>query len=202
MDRKEIKERAKQIYKENLGEFWSGYGITLIISIILNIILEVFFKEGSVIYTTLFIISNFFCATLSVGFYSYLLKIVRKEEYNISDIFKYVGKVIPIIAITLLMTIACLAGCVLLVIPGIILYIGFSFVFMLYVDDSTKQPMDYLFDSWDLLKGYKWDYFVFILSFIGWILLTGVTCGIAGIWVIPYYSVSIALYYDELKKLK
>ena len=46
------------------------------------------------------------------------------------------------------------------------------------------------------------DYFVFELSFFGWILLGLVTFGIAYIWVVPYMEVDNVMYYEELKKLK
>ena len=52
------------------------------------------------------------------------------------------------------------------------------------------------------MQGYKWDYFIFGLSFIGWILLIGFTFGIAMIWVMPFILIAQTLYYEELKKLK
>jgi uncharacterized membrane protein len=53
-----------------------------------------------------------------------------------------------------------------------------------------------------MMDGYKWDYFVFNLSFIGCIILSIMTIGILAIYTIPYMTVSKALYYEELKKLK
>ena len=47
-------------------------------------------------------------------------------------------------------------------------------------------------------KCYKWGYFTFELSFIGWILLIGFTFGIAMIWVMPFILIAQTLYYDEL----
>ena len=51
------------------------------------------------------------------------------------------------------------------------------------------------------MNGYKWDYFVFQLSFIGWILLGVITAGIAYIFICPYINVATVLYYEELKKV-
>jgi uncharacterized membrane protein len=62
--------------------------------------------------------------------------------------------------------------------------------------------MEYLSKSRELMKGYKWDYFVFNLSFIGWILLSIITFGILFVYVIPYISIADTIYYDELKKIK
>ena len=52
-----------------------------------------------------------------------------------------------------------------------------------------------------MMNGHKWNAFVLDLSFIGWFLLTIITCGIVGIlWTNPYYSNTNAALYLELKK--
>ncbi len=48
------------------------------------------------------------------------------------------------------------------------------------------------------MDGHKWEYFVMILSFIGWGLVVLITFGIAAIWVQPYYTLSFANFYNEL----
>ena len=42
--------------------------------------------------------------------------------------------------------------------------------------------------------------FVFILSFIGWIILSPFTLFLLFIWLVPYMSVADAIYYDKLKE--
>lgn len=53
--------------------------------------------------------------------------------------------------------------------------------------------------SWSMMKGYKWNYLVFTLSFLGWILLSPFTLFILLIWLVPYMEVAIILYYEKLK---
>ena len=53
--------------------------------------------------------------------------------------------------------------------------------------------------SKEMMDGHKWEYFVLILSFIGWILLCVFIIPI--IWVIPYIQTTQVMYYEELKKL-
>ena len=55
--------------------------------------------------------------------------------------------------------------------------------------------------SKEMMLGYKNDYFLFMLSFTGWILFSILTLGIGLIYVIPYITVCQALYYEELKKI-
>lgn len=202
MNRVEIKERAKIFSKEHLKDFWAGYGILIAISFLLSFGIELLFDKTSTLYAVLTFVASCFTMTLSVGFYSYLLKMVRNEEYSRNDLFAFVGKVLPIVAISLLTTIFTMLWSILFIIPGIIAALSYSMVYMLYAEDQSSTAMDYLDQSKELMRGYKWNYFVFGLSFLGWILLSVLTFGILLIWVLPYYTVAEVMYYDELKTLK
>lgn len=200
MNRVEIKEKAKIIIKENFQSFWKGYGIILAISILLSLGIELLFNSESMIYNVLTLVASCFTMTLSVGFYAYVLKMIRQEKFDREDIFSYIGKVLPIVVISLLTLIFTLLWSILFIIPGIIVAISYSFAYLVYVDNNELSPMECLEESKKLLDGYKLDYFVFVLSFIGWMILSLLIVPL--IYVIPYYTVAEILYYDELKKLK
>ncbi|HAN10427.1 MAG TPA: hypothetical protein DCP90_07420 [Clostridiales bacterium] len=51
-----------------------------------------------------------------------------------------------------------------------------------------------------MMKGQKTRFLLFNLSFIGWILLSGVTFGIALIWVLPYIQVAQVLFYEGINE--
>lgn len=51
-----------------------------------------------------------------------------------------------------------------------------------------------------MMKGSKWEYFVLMLSFLGWDLLTGRTLCVGSLWLKPYKHATYANYYLELKK--
>ena len=72
----------------------------------------------------------------------------------------------------------------------------------LIVIDTDLGPVESIKKSWEMMKGYKWNYFVFILSFLGWILLTPFTLGLLFIWLIPYMTVAEIIYYERLKEKK
>lgn len=202
MNRLEIKEKAKEIVKENLKDFWKGYLVVLAISFLCSFGIELLVNDGTFLYSVLTILVSFFTMTLSVGLYSYVIKMVRKEEFSREDIFKYVGEVLPIATISLLVVIFTLLLGLLFIIPGIMAALAFSMVFLIYVDSEKCLPMEYLLKSKEMMQGYKWDYFVFVLSFVGWILFSIVTLGLGLIFVIPYITISEVLYYEELKKIK
>ena len=77
----------------------------------------------------------------------------------------------------------------------------YSFVVYLVIDTKTKGQ-DALKISREMMQGYKWNYFVFGLSFLGWILLVPFTLGILLIWLYPYMTVATAIYYERLKGTK
>ena len=54
-------------------------------------------------------------------------------------------------------------------------------------------------ESKRLMSGKIWEYFVLELSFILWLLLVSVTCGIAILYVGPYMQITMAGYYLSLK---
>lgn len=81
------------------------------------------------------------------------------------------------------------------------LYFDYNLSYYVAVDNSANDLVakDCLQTCKAMMKGHKMDFFVLSLSFIGWFLLTGITFGIAGIYVIPYYQLTIANFYNEIK---
>ena len=49
------------------------------------------------------------------------------------------------------------------------------------------------------MYGYKWEFFVLQLSFIGWFLLAGLTLGRGSLWINPYKKVKETNFYLKLK---
>ena len=56
-------------------------------------------------------------------------------------------------------------------------------------------------ESQRYMKGYKWQLFCLDFSFIGWILLGALCCGIGTLWVTPYQQAARANFYENLKAL-
>ncbi|CAI2551746.1 hypothetical protein AKUH1B302M_00600 [Apilactobacillus kunkeei] len=51
-----------------------------------------------------------------------------------------------------------------------------------------------------MMYGYKSDMFVLQLSFIGWNILVAITYGIVGLYVYPYYYITLAKFYEFVKE--
>lgn len=88
----------------------------------------------------------------------------------------------------------------LFIIPGIIKEISYSMSYYIAIDNPNLSPMDTITESQKIMDGHKMDYFILMLSFIPWILLVGITFGIAAIYVIPYIETTTANFYNIVKR--
>ena len=200
MDFKEIKSKAKEKINGKLWDVWKPAIIIGFISMIISVIATSIFGNGS---TTAELVTALFSILLipaEVGYISYMLKFVRGEEYDINELKTYYGQIGILIIINILVYIFVLLGFICLIIPGIILSFAYTMVFYVFIDNPGLNAKDYLNLSKDLMNGHKFNYFVFCLSFIGWILLCGLIIPI--IWVVPYITTAQTIYYEKLKELK
>ena len=88
----------------------------------------------------------------------------------------------------------------LLIIPGVIKLISYSQTYYVLKDNPELGFNAAIERSMDMMNGHKMQYFRLSLSFIGWILLSMLTCGILFLWVLPYISATHAHYYEYVKE--
>lgn len=208
MDRTEIKELAK---KKIAGNKWNILWPLLIISVISSILSSFFgpnidlaqvqetgqlnMSFGSSLGS---LAVSIVMGVITAGYMKYILNFVRTDKFNTEDIINTIkAKWIDLLIAIALSSIIIAVCSMLLVVPGIIASLGLAMVVFLVIDKDVKGQ-DSLKASWDMMKGHKWEYFVFILSFIGWILLVPFTLGILLIWLVPYMTVARTIYYDRL----
>ena len=204
MDRVAIKEEAKKIIRGNKWNFWKAsivlglisFGIGFVIGLILTIAgcsQEMVSGVGSGV-------ASLILLPTTVGLYAYILKMARGEEFSLNDLKAYYPFYLKILLIDILVAVLVVLASILLIIPGIILSIAYTMVYFCFVDNTELTAKDTLTKSRTMMKGFKLDYFIFNLSFIGWLILVPFTLGILAIWLAPYMSVAQALYYDKLSK--
>ena len=91
-------------------------------------------------------------------------------------------------------------GFFLLIVPGVILTYSYRLVPYILAENPEISGMDALKMSADMMRGQKWNTFVLDLSFIGWMLLTIITCGIVGIFYVdPYMHATDAELYKAIR---
>ncbi len=83
----------------------------------------------------------------------------------------------------------------LFIIPGIIKTFAYALSYYVKIDHPEYTWQQCLKESERLMKGYKFSYFVLMLSFIGWYIVGAFALGIGGLWVYPYQYCTEANFY-------
>lgn len=199
MNWSEIKEKAKNISHNNMWNIWKPTLVIACISFIVELLIGIIFKDSSIgsMFSSLLTI---ILLPMQIGIIRYVLEIVRGNEANMDYLKEYYNKILVIIVISILVGIFTSLGLILFIIPGIIIALSYSMVYYVFAENKEITATGVLKRSKDLMNGYKMDYFLFCLSFVGWILLGILTFGILYIWLFPYIITAQAVYYDELSK--
>ena len=217
MNRAEIKHLAKEKIR---GNKWNLLWPLLVISVISSILtsfvgpkynfdltnvenMETFeIVKITPLESCLTFVIGILIAVITAGYLKYVLNFVRTGKFNTDDILNTVkAKWLDLLIANILVGIIVAVGSILFVIPGIIAALALAMVDFIIIDKDVKGA-DSLKASNELMKGHKWEFFVFMLSFIGWYILVPFTLGILLIWLVPYVQVATVLYYDNLKPKK
>ena len=87
----------------------------------------------------------------------------------------------------------------LLIVPGIVKMYGYSMTMYVLADHPEMSATDAIAESQRIMQGNKWRLFCLDLSFIGWLLLCGLTLGILTFWVAPYMETARAEFYESVR---
>ncbi len=221
MNRVEIKSRAKEMIR---GNKWYILKPALIIALVTasllilafmvdkslgltsEEIIELFdqpfvYEKGGIISSIVGVIVSLYFTAFTIGYAKYILSFVRGTKLPTSEIFKFANQnILKAFLVNLVVSLIITGGFILLIIPGIIASIGFIFYQEVCADAIQMPTMDIVHRAWNITKGHKMFIFLFILSFIGWMVLAACTLGLLYIWLFPYMTVSFTLVYEELRK--
>ena len=88
----------------------------------------------------------------------------------------------------------------LFVIPGIVKAYEYQMIPYLLAENPQMTKEQAFAESKRMMDGQKWNAFVLDLSFIGWDILSAMTCGILGIFYVqPYMDATHAALYETLR---
>lgn len=135
---------------------------------------------------------------ITFGLCYYFLLFTRNRNPVFEDLFKGFSLFSKTFVAYILIIIFVALWSILLIIPGIIAAISYSMTFFIIADNPDVSGQDAIRKSKELMNGNKYRYFCFLCRFIGWFLLCILTLGIGFLWLIPYFNVSNAKFYDTL----
>jgi uncharacterized membrane protein len=144
------------------------------------------------------VISVLLSSLISVGYAQFNLDLVDGVKPTIVTMFSKGKQVWTAICANVLIFIRVLLGTILFVIPGIIASYNYSMVNYIIAEKPGITAREALEMSKEMMKGNKFRFFMFGLSFFGWALVVVLTFGIASIWVAPYMQASFAKFYREI----
>lgn len=180
MNRVELKNMAKSQIKGNIG-------MLLVITLLAGLLQCIPY------------VSYVIAPAISLGLVIVYLNLTygKKPEINaLFDGFRSFGKALWLYILVGFFT---ALWSMLFVIPGIIKGLSYSMAYYVLADHPEMTARQALNESKRIMEGHKMELFVLELSFTGWLLLTGVTFGIAAIYVVPYMSATIANFYNSIK---
>ena len=224
-NRQQVKEQAKQIMKRN---YWKMFVVTLLAGILTGektTIIErvqdfasnnlsydaqpIFYSPNfqSIFYSFISVASIlgilytiFIGNVIVVGKNGYFIK-NHNDNPELSEIFNgFKGNYLNVVKIMFLMDLKTLLWLFLFIVPGLIKAYEYSMIPYLLAENPDLSASQAFSLSKQMTTGQKMDLFVLDLSFIGWVFLGLICCGIGLLFVQPYPEATKAEVYLILKQ--
>lgn len=139
-----------------------------------------------------------FTGPFAYGYADYIRQSIDNENTDLNPLISGFNRFVETMVAGLLYLLIVSIGFYLLIVPGIIAALGLSMTYFIMVDDPNISGVDALRKSWQMMKGYKADYFIFCCRFIGWALLSILTFGLGSLVLTPYFNRAKWHYYRAL----
>ena len=139
------------------------------------------------------IVAEFFMA----GLVRATLRAVHTGDASFGDFFSAGQQFLSFLAMSFLRSLAIVVGLVLLVVPGVILLLGFANAPYFSIDQRLG-PIASLRESWASAEGQKSDLFLFVLAEIGLTIVGLLACCVGLLVVVPFMQVARAIVYTRM----
>ena len=138
---------------------------------------------------------------LEVGCHSFLKKNVQDQSVTLECLKDGFNDYKRVLLTILYRDVYLALWFCLLVIPGIIKSYSYMMVPYIVLDNPELTQKEVITKSREMMNGHKWRAFLLDLSFIGWGILSILTCGLVGIFYAePYRRSTRAALYLELSE--
>ena len=183
--------------KANLGFFVGILILAWVIQFATSYFMEQWGKKYPMMGMLIYLLSIFVNILVGMGLIKISLKFSIGEQGRLEDLFSCAYIFLPYLGASILSGLAVLGGCILLIIPGIIIGIRLQFYVYLMIDRNASA-IESLKESFALTRGATWDLFVFGIM-LGLINLAGALCLLIGLFAtVPTSMVALAYVYRKL----
>ena len=139
---------------------------------------------------------------LTWGYQTLFLGAVRGGDATAKDMFEGYNKELfsRVLTTTLLYYVYVFLWSLLLLIPGCIKSYSYAMTPYILKDNPEMKNNAAIEESMRMMDGHKLELFLLDLSFIGWAILSILTCCIGFLWLAPYMNMARVNFYEDLKK--
>ena len=139
---------------------------------------------------------------LTWGYQTLFLGAVRGGDATAKDMFEGYNKELfsRVLTTTLLYYVYVFLWSLLLLIPGCIKSYSYAMTPYILKDNPEMKNNAAIEESMRMMDGHKLELFMLDLSFIGWAILSILTCCIGFLWLAPYMNMARVNFYEDLKK--
>ena len=139
---------------------------------------------------------------LTWGYQTLFLGAVRGGDATAKDMFEGYNKELfsRVLTTTLLYYVYVFLWSLLLLIPGCIKSYSYAMTPYILKDNPEMKNNAAIEESMRIMNGHKLELFMLDLSFIGWAILSILTCCIGFLWLAPYMNMARVNFYEDLKK--
>ncbi len=138
---------------------------------------------------------------LKTGSARFFLKNVDENASSDDIAWIFKERYLTALAANFIIDILTLGAWCLLIFPGLIVKYVYILVPYIMADEKEINCIQALRRSRRMMRGQKWRFFVFDMSFLGWLILSWITIGIFGIFYVnPYKDCADAVLYKKIKE--
>ena len=133
-----------------------------------------------------------------LGYNRFKLHRLDGEEAKFSDLFSCFDRFLDGLWMRIRTILQVFLWSLLFVIPGIVASYRYAMVPYLMADHPEMTVAQAFDRSKAMMNGHKGELFLLHLSFIGWLLLSAITLGLAGLVIAPYMQFAEGAFYRNL----
>ncbi|MEI8393572.1 MAG: DUF975 family protein [Rhodospirillaceae bacterium] len=137
---------------------------------------------------------------IMVGFNRLYLQMSEGVQPNKEALFYGLSCALVTILTYILTSIFTVLWLLLLIIPGLIAMLNYSQVYFIIAEQPEISALESIRQSKSLMKGKRWKFFRLYLRFVLWSVPGFLTMGIGFLWLLPWFGVSLALFYRDVKQ--
>ena len=199
LTRAELKQNAKDCMREQALN-------PILVTLVYTLVAVAISLLGGILGATILIpfILSLASIALQIGYVYYCMKVAKREQGAYADLAYLLQDWrfgLKLVVLSFVINLLVSLWSLLFIVPGVIKAISYSQAMMIMLENPNIDIMTAIKESQKMMNGHKMEYFILDLSFVPWLLLVAVTCGIASLWVNPYMQITMVNYYYALKNL-